>query len=344
MTRGAGHRPMTPRPSDEGDSHVNSSVVTNGRAAIVTLTMNPALDVCVSTATVRPTDKVRCTDPRYDAGGGGINVARVAHALGASVSSVFAAGGPTGILVTDLVAQAGIPARLVDVAGLTRESLTVDETSSGLQYRFVLPGPTLTTDEQSRCLEQLAVAAASAEFVVASGSLPPGVPPDFYQRVADLCLDLGALLVLDASGRGFEGVTHGAFLIKPSLRELREHVRRPLDTQAEQVAAARELIADGRTQAVVVSLGADGALLVTSTASHRFAAVPIRARSGVGAGDAMVAAVTVGLCRAWSLTDSVRFGMAAAAAMLMTPGTACPARAEVERLYEITDAPVRLEA
>ncbi|KAA0079515.1 1-phosphofructokinase family hexose kinase [Mycolicibacterium sp. P9-64] len=313
-------------------------------ATVVTLTMNPALDITTAAAVVRPTDKIRCTETRYDPGGGGINVARVARVLGASVAAVFPAGGPTGALVSELVAKAAVPLHRIDIAESTRESFTVDETSTGRQYRFVLRGPHLTAAEQAECLDQLRRAAASAEFVVASGSLPIGVSPEFYQQVADVCVDLGALLILDTSGCGLAGVTHGAFVMKPSLRELREYVGRPLDTDADQVVAAQELIERGVTQAVVVSLGSAGALMVTSTACLRFSAIPVQAVSGVGAGDAMVAGITVGLSRAWPLSDSVRLGIAAATAMLMTPGTATPTRADVERLHDMVSVPTELDA
>jgi 6-phosphofructokinase 2 len=315
------------------------------RATIVTLTMNPALDVCTCTKVVRPTDKIRCAATRYDPGGGGINVARVARVLGASVTAVFPAGGPTGDLVTDLLVADEVPLRRVDIAEPTRQSLTVDETGTGRQYRFVLPGPCLTSAEQARCLDELRKAAASAEFIVASGSLPPGVSPDFYQRVADLCLELGALLILDTSGSGLSGVTHGAFLVKPSVRELREYVGRPLDTEADQVDAAMELIERGVTQAVAVSLGAEGALLVTKTTIQRFSAIPVLVSSGVGAGDAMVAAIAVGMSRAWPLSDSMRLGIAAGTAMLMTTGTSSPTRSDVDRLYEMVSVrPLRSKA
>jgi len=161
------------------------------KSMVVTLTMNPALDITTNADVVRPTDKIRCVGARYDPGGGGINVARVAHALGAKVSAVFPAGGPTGGLVTDLVSEAGVPLRQIKITDSTRESFTVNERSTDKQYRFVLPGPRLTFAEQAQCLDQLRQTAASAEFVVASGSLPPEVAPDFYQRVADICRDLG---------------------------------------------------------------------------------------------------------------------------------------------------------
>jgi 6-phosphofructokinase 2 len=309
------------------------------RVQIVTLTMNPALDITTSVDVVRPTDKLRCATTRYDPGGGGINVARIAHVLGGSVSAVFPSGGPAGDVVMSLLKGAGVPFQHVGIAASTRESFTVNETSTGQQYRFVLPGPRLTFTEQTRCLDQLRLAAESAQFVVASGSLPPGVPPDFYQRVADICGHLGARFILDTSGGGLRRVSSGVYLLKASVRELRECVGRPLPTESEQFAAAHRLVENGRAQVVLVSLGSRGALLATRHASQRFSAIPIGFGSGVGAGDAMVAAITIGLCRGWPLAKSVRLGIAAGAAMLMTPGTAACDRADVDKFFALSAEP-----
>jgi 6-phosphofructokinase 2 len=312
---------------------------TQSQPQIVTLTMNPALDITTSIDAVRPTDKLRCAATRYDPGGGGINVAHIAHELGGSVLAVFPAGGTTGGLIARLLADEGVPFWQVPIAAATRESFTVNESSSGKQYRFVLPGPQLTLREQAHCLEQLRMAAKSAEFVVASGSLPPGVTTDFYQRVAEMCRHVGARLILDTSGGGLQHVSSGVFLLKASVRELRECVGRPLDTEAEQLAAAHELVDSGRAEAVLVSLGSKGALLATAHASQRFSAIPMADGSGVGAGDAMVAAIAVGLGRGWPLVKSVRLGIAAGAAMLMTPGTAACLRADVEKLFTESGEP-----
>jgi 6-phosphofructokinase 2 len=257
---------------------------------------------------------------------------------------VYPAGGPTGAVLTDLLVQDGVPIRRIKLDGPTRESFTVNEISTGLQYRFVLPGPSLSFVEQQQCLAELRQTAASARFVVASGSLPPGAPVNFYQQVALICRDLGVRFVLDTSGGGLRHITSGVFLLKASVRELRECVRRELVTESEQLDAAHEIIDCGRAKAVVVSLGSDGALLATARASLRFPAIPMRALSGVGAGDAMVAAITVGLSRDWSLSRSVRYGIAAGAAMLMTPGTRPCARADAERLFEVADEPIEVEA
>jgi 6-phosphofructokinase 2 len=310
------------------------------RVQLVTLTMNPALDITTSIDVVRPTDKMRCETTRYDPGGGGINVARVAHVLGASVSAVFTVGGPTGARVASLVRDEGVLCRQIEIAAQTRESFTVNENSSGQQYRFVLPGPLLSLPEQSRCLDRLRAEAVSADFVVASGSLPPGVPLDYYQRVSDICRDVGSRLVLDTSRGGLRHISSGVFLLKASVRELRECVGRPLVTESEQLAAAQALVENGCAQVVLVTLGSRGALLVTRQASQRFSAVPLRGGgSGVGAGDAMVGAITTGLSRGWPLIKSVRLGIAAGTAMSMTPGTEVCTRTSVEELFALAAEP-----
>jgi 6-phosphofructokinase 2 len=322
----------------------SSSTPDGQQAVIVTLTMNPALDITTAADQVRPTHKIRCHGVRYDPGGGGINVARIARVLGESAAAVFPAGGTAGDMIVSLLATARVPLYRVRIAGSTRESFTVNEHCSGKQYRFVLPGPQLTFAERARCLDELRRVAGSARFVVASGSLPPGVPADFHQSVADMCRDIGVRLILDTSGGGLQHITSGVFLLKPSVRELRECVGRDLVTEHEQVAAARELIERGLAEIIIVSRGADGALLVTAEGSQRFSAIKMRSGSGVGAGDAMVAAVTVGLTRGWPLAESVRYGVAAGAAMLITPGTAACARDDVERLFKLVAEPTNVEA
>lgn len=317
--------------------------ITRPGSRIVTLTMNPALDITTDTDRVIPIHKRRCGVPRYDPGGGGINVARIAHVLGESVVALFPAGGHAGGKVTDLVAGTGVPVQRIPVANSTRESFTVDERSTGKQYRFVLPGPRLTDTEQSECLDTLSAAVGSADFVVASGSLPPGVPADFYQRVADICRERGALLILDTSGEGLRHISSGILLLKPSVRELRECVGRELIGEAEQLAAAHELIDGGCAQIVVVSLGSEGALLATAHGSQRYSAVSVHSGSGVGAGDAMTAGITVGLKRGWRLDKAVRLGIAAGSAMLLTPGTAPCNREDVERFFGMVADPVDVD-
>ena len=321
---------------------MNAPDVTGHR--IVTLCMNPALDITTSTTQVRPTDKLRCAAARYDPGGGGVNVALVSDVLGACVTAVFPAGGPAGELVYKLLVAEGLAVQRIPIGGPTRESFTVNEISTGHQYRFVLPGPQLTVAEQTECLLRLRRAAAKATIVVASGSLPPGVPEDFYQQVSTVCEELSAVFMLDTSGGGLQHVTSGVFLLKPSLRELRECVGAELTSEAEQVAAAREIIGRGSARHVLVSLGPRGAMLVSADSAARFApiAVPPGGR-GVGAGDALVAGVAVGLTRGWPLTEAVRLRVAAASARVLARGTAPCTRNDTERFFAQAEAAAEID-
>jgi 6-phosphofructokinase 2 len=301
--------------------------------AIVTLTMNPALDIATATETVVPGHKLRCREPRYDPGGGGINVARAVHRLGGDALAVFPVGGLSGEMLRRLLLGEGVPHIPVPIAGMTRESLAVVEQQSGKQYRFLLPGPRFTPHEQEQCLDTLAMHAAGTAYLVASGSLPPGVPADFYGRVRALAQKCGARFVLDTSGPALAGAGGDIYLLKASLRELEELVGHSVESREAQEQAARESIAQGRAEILIVSLGAQGALLATAQRVQRFAAVPVEGLGSVGAGDAMVAGIVLSLARGWTLTEAVKFGMAAGAATLLGQGTQLCRREDAERLY-----------
>ena len=302
--------------------------------AIATLTMNPALDITTATPDVRPTDKLRCTEPRFDPGGGGINVARVVSALGGETVAIFPSAGPPGEMLQRLLADARVPFMAVPVPGQTRQSFTVDESDSGEQYRFVLPGPNLSFHDQMRVLDALPALQEPPAFLVVSGSLPPGVGSEFLVRVAELCRSLGARLVLDTSGAALSGCGGAAaFLMKPNRQELEEIAGHELPDDAGIAAAARRLIDDGCTEAVVVSLGADGGMLVTRSNTVRYPTIAVPIASAVGAGDSMVAGIVLALQRDLPLADAVGYGMAAGAAALITPGTELARAGDVERLY-----------
>mgnify|MGYP001352859064 CR=1 FL=1 len=305
------------------------------RHPICTLTMNPALDVASEVERVEPTHKLRCTAPRYDPGGGGINVARVVHTLGGRATALYPAGGSTGAMLTDLLHASEIAHHSVPIAGQTRESFTVNELASGDQYRFVMPGPTLSAGEQQRCLQALAEVAPKPHYLVASGSLPPGVPPAFYGDLARAAKNAGVKLILDSSGEALRQAGHeGVYLMKPNKRELSQLVDRPLDDEQAQLDAAREVIAEQRAEVVVLSLGAEGALLVAADGHERVPALDVPVRSAVGAGDTMVGALVWALACDYSLQEALRWATAAAAATVMTPGTELCRKDDVERLYQ----------
>jgi 6-phosphofructokinase 2 len=315
-------------------------------ATIATLTMNPALDVTTSVGAIAPGHKLRCAAPLEDAGGGGINVARGIKALGGHAVAIYPSGGAAGARIGALLTEAGVPAAVVPIAGTTRESFTVDETSTGRQYRFVLPGPSLSAAELERCLERLIALEPRPRFLVSSGSLPPGIPDSFHLMLGGLCRSLGIELILDSSGPALAQCDNlAALLLKPSLSELEALAGCKLADEAAEEAAARELIARGFARAILVSLGARGALLVTPEHATHFPAISVPVRSTVGAGDSMLAAVTLALSLGWPLEEAVRLGTAAGAAALAAPGTSLARREDVERLYGAPiAAPLRILA
>lgn len=301
---------------------------------IATLTMNPALDLSTETPRVEALHKIRCGPARYDPGGGGINVARVVKTLGGEVTAVYAAGGPIGEILRNCLDELGLNQRVVHVAGMTRENMTVDETSTGNQFRFVLPGPSLSEEEQSRCLDAVRTLDPLPTYLVVSGGYPPDSEEEkLSAAVTALAHEIGARLVLDTSQAMLHSPEHGVFLMKPNLRELARMVGRPLQNRAEQVAAARSVIHLGRAEVLIVSLGHNGALLVTETIAEHFDAPDVPVVSAVGAGDTMVGAMVFALEQGWSIVEATRFGVAAGSATLMTPGTELCRREDVERIY-----------
>lgn len=300
--------------------------------AFVTLTMNPALDVFAGVERVAPDHKLRCGAPHHHPGGGGINVARVLHRLGADVLALYAAGGVAGERLGALLRAEGVPARTIAIAGDTRESFSVHEAASGRDYRFVLPGPVLSPEETDVCLRAVE-AALPAPYVVASGSLPPGVPGDFLARAARLARARGSRFVVDASGAALAAaLDEGVYLVKPSRRELAELTGRTLDSAAAQREACDALIRRGAAEIVALSLGGEGALLVTAQGAWRAAALDVPVASTIGAGDSFLAALLWALARGDAPPEALRHAIAAGAAALQTAGTALCDPAEVRRL------------
>ncbi|WP_022722306.1 1-phosphofructokinase family hexose kinase [Rhodopseudomonas sp. B29] len=300
---------------------------------IVTLTPNPALDLSTSVEKMVPSRKLRCVAATRDPGGGGINVARVVRRFGGSVEAIYPAGGFTGQLLTSLLARERIPTRVVEVEAETREDFSVTENDTGAQYRFVLPGQTLAEPEWHAMLTTLAATVPAPRIVVGSGSLPPGVPADFYARAAAVTKRLGAKFFLDTSGEPLvEALKHGVTLIKPNLREMQGLAGRPLSSERDWVEAARQHIDRGEVEIVALSLGHLGAVLITKDVALRSPALPVTAISTVGAGDSFHGAITHALVQGRPLEDAFRLGLAAGSASLTMHGTELCRPADVERL------------
>lgn len=300
---------------------------------IVTLTINPAIDIFVNVDHVEPTRKIRCSAPKRDPGGGGINVARVAHRLGGDVAAIYPTGGALGKLLQRLLEREGIASLVTPSHVETRENFTAYEKDTGVQYSFVLPGSRLHEAEWRACLDKLAALPSSPQFVVASGSVPPGVPDDFFAQAVRHAKTMGAKSVIDTSRGALAAVLEeGVTLIKPNLMELSEYVRAPLDNDHERVAACRRLAAGGRAEAVALTLGDQGALLVTATKAWRAQPLAVEVVSTVGAGDSFLGGMVATLAAGKSIEQAFRVAVAAGAAAVMSPGTELSHEADVKRL------------
>lgn len=305
--------------------------------AVLTLTINPSIDLGAITEKVMPTRKLRCAQVQRDPGGGGINVARVIHHLGGDCVALYTAGGSPGELLSRLLTDEGVTGEAVTIAADTREDFTVLETVSGQQFRFVLPGPTIQASELDRLrarMEQLLVQHKPA-YVVASGSLPPGVTTSLYAELGALARVHGARYVVDTSGPALAAAIEAGdvFLIKPSLRELCELSGRPLGDDSQWREAALDLVTSGKVRHVALTLGEAGAVLVSPECVVRAKAPAVKVASTIGAGDSFLGGLVWRLAEGDDVVTAFRYGVAAGTAAVMNDGTAHCRSKDVDALF-----------
>ncbi len=303
------------------------------RTGIVTLTINPAIDASTSVKKMAPFTKMRCAQARRDPGGGGINVARVLKRLGIDASAVYPAGGATGELLGTLLEREGVQGVLVPAQNATREDLTVFDETTRQQFRFVFPGAPLSDIEWKACLESIGRIRPRPAFVIASGSLPAGVPDDFYGRLAQAS-KAHSKVIVDTSGRFLQAaLEHGVYLIKPNLREFQELAGITASDEASLIEAGRRLIERGQVEVIALSMGPDGALLITRDLAMRANGLPIEPVSVSGAGDSFLGAMVWSLSSDGSLETALRYGVAGGSAALLSPGTDLCRPEHMHRLF-----------
>ena len=301
---------------------------------IITVTFNPAIDKSTSVAELIPEKKLNCTDPVYQPGGGGINVARAVSRLGGDVTAVYLAGGYTGSYFNELLDKEHVRRIVTQTKAPTRENMVVFETSSGQQYRFGMPGPEITRLEWQQCLNSISEI-AEMDYLVASGSLPKGIPADVFDELAKIAKSRSAKLIVDTSGEALgRAVAAGVYLIKPNLRELSALTGKELLSEEEIIAAAESLVKSGNCQVVVVSLGNKGAILVTAEEKLKIVPPQVNVKSTVGAGDSMVAGIVTQLARGNGLVEAFKYGIASGTAATLSPGTELCHLGDVADLYK----------
>jgi 6-phosphofructokinase 2 len=305
---------------------------------IATLTMNPTIDVAYEVRRVIPTHKIRAGNEYHNPGGGGINVARVFVRLGGNARSYYLSGGSTGVALDGLLDLHQLARTRIPIAGETRVAANIIEAESGQEYRVVPAGPSVSEAEWRACLDKLAQ--VECDYLVISGSLTPGAPDDFYARITQAVAPRGVRVVLDSSGVALSAGLAGGniHLVKPSVGELQHLVGRQLPDTESIGAAASALVASGKVEMVAVTMGHEGALLAWSGGTKFLPALPIEAKSAVGAGDSFVAGMVFALSCGKDPLAAFRFGVAAGAAAVLRPGTDLARPADIEAMHAMIPA------
>lgn len=307
-------------------------------ADILTITLNPAVDLATSVDKVVAGPKLYCRPPRIDPGGGGVNVARTIHKLGGRATALLSVGGAMGEFLLGLIAAEGVPTHPVPVHGQTRQSFAVTDEETGGQYRFTVPGEPFTPDEATRLLREIRNATPKGGFVVLSGGVTPGLPTDFPTQIQDAIAPLTDRLIVDTSKAPLERlVTHPAaplMLLRIDQKEAAQVARRDMPTLDDSLDFAAGLVARGVAKMVVTGRGGEGSIVVTDNVRLHCPAPTVPVLSKIGAGDAFLGVMTLALAQGAAPGVALRWGVAAASATVQTEGTALCQRDAVQALFE----------
>ncbi|KPE53210.1 1-phosphofructokinase family hexose kinase [Chryseobacterium indologenes] len=302
---------------------------------ILTITLNPAVDKSSSVQSIIPEKKLRCNSPKYEPGGGGINVSRALKRLGIVSDIFFISGGRTGGLLETLLKAEELNIFPFHVSSETRENFIVLDISSNKQYRFGFPGEELTQEQQKNILSSLPTVNACPDFVIISGSLPTETNPDFIRKLVNMYKSKGSKVIIDTSGEALKtAVEEGVFLLKPNVGEVAFLVGKEKLEETDVDQAAQLIISQGKAEVVVVSLGSLGAVLFSASEKIRIEAPPVEVKSTVGAGDSMVAGMVSVLVKGGDYKQVLSMGIACGTATTMTEGTGLFTRENAKHLFD----------
>lgn len=289
---------------------------------ILTLTLNPCVDMNSHVEKILSEEKIRCTPAQYDPGGGGINVSRVIKILGGSSTALYCSGGSTGDFLEKLLERDSLEKKIIKIKGQTRQNITFCENQSNEQFRFVMPGPTLMESEWRKCLDFIFSLNSIPSYIVVSGTFPPGVPRVFISKLVKQLVNTEARLIVDTSGEMLhQAYKEESYLLKPNLKEFAALLNRKKIDDHELVSCCQEFVANGKCEILILSLGEKGAILATRNEVRRIIAPKVISKSKIGAGDSMVGGIVFGLANDFSLLDSALLGVAAGSAAVLSEGT-----------------------
>jgi len=300
---------------------------------IITLTLNPSLDKSTHFTGLIAEQKIRCEKPRYDAGGGGINVSKAIAKLGGNSLCIHTSGGSAGIMLEEIILKDGIENKVIRTQNWTRENFIAFENTTKAQYRFGFPGNELLEDEKQNVIET--IKEINTKYLVLSGSLNEGLPTDFYQTIAEIAKAMGIKVIVDTSGEPLRKVLEkGVYLIKPNIGELAKLIGVERLELSEAEKAAKTLIENGAAEIVVVSLGTQGAILVSKEQIEFVKAPKVTKKSTVGAGDSMVGGMVWALSQNKTLKEVIQWGVSCGTAATMNEGTQLFKKEDAIKLFE----------
>ncbi|UCH24289.1 MAG: 1-phosphofructokinase family hexose kinase [Trueperaceae bacterium] len=299
--------------------------------AILTLTLNPALDIHMFFRNPSLGILNRATHSYRFASGKGLNVSEALARQGVLSTAVLPLGGAMGELLSTLISEAVFEACIVPIAGESRSNTKVIDEESSVVSEFNGAGPTLSEAELDACREALLSRTTSGDIIIMSGSLPPGTPSTIYASLTSELKKLGATVVLDASGEPLrEGLAAQPALLKPNRHEAETLLGHRFRTYGDAIDAAEKIRQHG-TERIALSLGGSGAVYLYQETKWVVPPVPIQARNPTACGDALVSGLVIGLLHEWSWDEAVGYASAAATAKALSDGPDFPTPQEIER-------------
>ncbi len=277
---------------------------------------------------------MRCLSPNTEPGGGGINVARVINRLGGNVNAIFPSGGYAGMFLNHLLEIEKVSFINIQTKNETRENFVIFDESTKKEFRFGMPSNELFENEWNNIIKEIEKQ-ENIDFIIASGSLPPEIPLNIYEKLSKIAKSKKAKLIVDTSGAALKyAINEDVYLLKPNLEEL-GILLNVKDLKPENlIDVSRKLIQKNNVEIIVVSLGANGAMLITKDETHTLKPPKVKVKSTIGAGDSMVAGIVFGLSNNLSLQECLQYGIACGTATTMNSGSGLCEKKEVVKLLK----------
>lgn len=302
---------------------------------ILTITLNPSIDISVMVPALIPSEKLRCESYEKEVGGGGINVATGLHRLGLPTDALFFSGGLNGHFIESRLKGEGLVIHPIPIQPETRENITVTDQASLTEYRLVNKGHEIKPADEKLLLKTLNQLKIQPDFLVLSGSHPPGLSDQFVKKIANWAAIHHCKLIVDMPAEPLsEAFKFRPFLIKPNLKEISQIAGKSSLTVKEAIQTAKEWIAKEYTEIVVISMGAQGAIICDANEEHAIKPPKVKTLSTVGAGDSMVAGLLFKMYERADLKDILRMGVACGTAATVSRGTKLFERELAFKLYD----------